>query len=563
MKSGDYLAANADQQPPKRTQFHIGGMWSEILSLWVNRLGKLLEQEHSKMEIPKEFTLPELTKGFQETYSKLKKPELTIHMFTLDNSMKIYILIILAKFCEVASLVLVYFIVKLYNIDSTPDLEINSNKILVLALIAVLVEVFRYHLRQYAIFKAQKLGIVLTSSISHLIKKELFKKNLEVNYKMDDEGYQTLLDRHVPSFEKYPMYHLFIIEFSMHILLTTIFGFYIFLLNFFGGFILMLLGFLSITSLFSSISRVKSRNYIQQKSARVTEVLNAIKNKLYIKARNWEIPFFNRIQKARERELDAQSEMEFTMIGVGWLIWIISYISLVIIVITWVKSSADANFYYFIIYARLFLDYYFLFREILIHRRLNEQRRDCINSMESFLATREVKSVITKDDSQVKTYYSVMTQAAYFSWNDVNSIKLKKLSLTGGRDFREIVKGNPQDAIFEIDDEDEQDESEEAKDQEDDFDHEFDEKKARKISKNSFLENSVAYTLKSEARSRKTRYEPNQFAGHDLSNISIKVKKGTTCFIYGEAGSGKTSLIKALLGEMLLDGRFNSKVSSN
>jgi ABC-type multidrug transport system fused ATPase/permease subunit len=511
------------------------------------------------MEIPKELTLPELTKGFQETYSRLKKPELTIHMFTLDNSMPIYILIILAKFCEVACLVLVYFVVRLYNLDSDPDLTINKPKILGLAMIAVVVEILRYHLKQYAVFKAQKLGIVLTSSITHLIKTELFKKNLEVNYKMDDEDYQTLLDRHVPSFEKYPMYHLFIIEFSMHILLTTIFGFYIFLLNFFGGFILMLLGFLAITSLFSSISRVKSRDYIQQKSLRVTEVLNAIKNKLYIKARNWEIPFFNRIQKARERELDAQAQMESTMIAVGWLIWIISYISLVIIVITWVKSSADANFYYFIIYARLFVDYYFLFREILIHRRLNEQRHDCISSLESFLATREVKPITTKDDSQVKTYYSVMTQAAYFSWNDLNSIRLKKLSSTGGKDFREIVKVNPQDAIFEVDDEDDQDESEEAKEQED-IDNDQDEKKIRKVSKNSFLENSFAYTLKSEDRSHKTRYEPNQSVGHNLSNISIKVKKGTTCFIYGEAGAGKTSLLKALMGEMLLDNRFNSKV---
>lgn len=514
------------------------------------------------MEVPKEFSLEEMTKEFQNTYKRLKKPELTIHMFTLDNSMSIYLLVILSKLCEVASLIAIFFIVRLYSVETDAEQVLNRNKLVIYLSIALVLEVLRFYSKQYATYKAQKLGIVLTSSISHLIKTQLFKKNLEVNYQMDDEAYQTLLDRHVPSFEKYPMYHVFIIEYSMHFILTTVFGFYIFLLNFFGGFILMMLGFLAITSLFGSLSRNKTRNYLNLKAARVSQVLNAIKNKFYLKARNWEVPFYNKIQAARHRELDALSSMESTMIAMGWLIWIMSFISLVIIVITWVKSSADASFYYFIVYARLYLDYYLLFREILMHRRLNDRRQDCITAIESFLATREVQPVASKDDQQVKIYYSVMTQAAYFSWNDVNKIKLKKLSLNhhAATNFREYVKGNPTDAIFEIDDEDEQDDSE---DEDQKIDNEFPENQAdrpRKMTKNSFLENSVAYTLKSEARSRKVRYEPNQSAGHDLSNISIKVKKGTACYIYGEADSGKTSLLRAILGEMLLDTRFNSKV---
>ena len=517
------------------------------------------------MEVPKEFSLEEMTKDFQQTFKRLKKPELTIHMFTLDNSMSIYLLIILAKLCEVGCLISVYFIVRLYNVDSVTDKDIDNNLLAIYIFCAVALEVLRFYMKQYATYKAQKLGIVLTSSISHLIKTNLFKKNLEVNYQMDDEAYQTLLDRHVPSFEKYPIYHLFIIEYSMHFILTTVFGIYIFLLNFFGGFILMLLGFLAITSMFSSLSRSRSKDYLSLKAARVSQVLNAIRNKFYLKARNWEIPFYNKIQAAREKELNALSSMESTMIAMGWLIWIMSFVSLVVIVIVWVGSTSDANFYYFIIYARLYLDYYILFREILMHRRLNDRRQDCISAIDSFLATREVQPVPNKDDQQVKIYYSVMMQAAYFSWNDVNKIKLKRASLTnGGSNFRDYVKEYPKDAIFEIDDGDEQDDS----DEEQKMDNinpggENDSKlNPRKVTPNSFLENSVAYTLKSEARSRRVRYEPNQSVGHDLSNISIKVRKGTACFIYGDVHSGKTSLIRALLSEMLLDTRFASKVNT-
>ena len=284
--------------------------------------------------------------------------------------------------------------------------------------------------------------------------------------------------------------------------------------------------------------------------------MNAIRNKLYIKARNWEILFYNKIIKSRDEELEAHSGLETIMIVVNWLIWMFSFVSLVVILVFWVNSTQAANFYYFLIYGRLYLDYYFLFRDILIYRKQNEERETCIQAMDYFLNTREVKQVIVKDDPQVKTYFSVMTQAAYFSWNDMRSIKLKKASDNAA--FAKYEKDNPSEPIFERDEEEEDDLD--NSDEEKLNDNDDDKAQNTKSFRNSFLENSVAYTLKSETPARRTRYEPNQQAGHELTNISIKIKKGTMCFIFGEAGSGKTSLIKAILGEMLIDDRFNPKV---
>jgi ABC-type multidrug transport system fused ATPase/permease subunit len=540
---------------PNHSKFRFGGFWSEFLTLWVGGLEKQLTQEHSKMDVPENFKLEKLTEAFQDTFKRLKKPNLVIHMFTLDKSISIYILIILSKLCEIGCLIFVYLLITSYNVESDPDMVLNNAKIRRNIIGAVVMEFARFHFKQYATYKAQKLGIVLTSSISHLLKTELFKKNIETNYFLDDDSFQTLMDKQVQSFDKYPMYHLFIIEFTMHFLITTVCGFYIFMMNFFGGFVLLLLGFITVTTIFGSLSKQKSATYLRLKAKRIAYVLNTIRNKLYIKARNWELLFYNKIIRCRDQELEAHSSLESTMIVVSWLIWTISFVSLITILVMWVHSSMAANFYYFIIYARLYLDYYFLFRDILMHRRQNEERENCITAMDSFLATREVTSVVAKDDPQVKVYFSVMTQAAYFSWNDVNSIRLQKVA--DGAVFSKYVRENPTDTIFENEEEDEMDDSEE-----DHVDEEAAEDKPtnKKSFRNSFLENSMAYTLKSETPARKTRYEPNQHAGHDLSNISIKIKKSANCFIFGEAGSGKTSLFKAMLGEMLLDTRFNSKV---
>lgn len=539
----------------KKERFNMGGCWSQLFGLWVPRLEKILLDEHSKFDVPKAFNLMNMTEAFRKTFEKLKKVELAVHMFTLDHSFLSYVLVCLSKFCEAAAISTLYFIIRLYSADLSRSEHLDRKRLLVFLAVGVCFEVLRFALKHYAAFRSQKLGIILVSSLNYLVKTDLFKKNLETNYAMTELDYQTLLDKSTLAFESYPTYHLFIIEFTIHFILTTLLGFYIFGLNFFGGFFLLLVGFLLASSLFSSSAKRLTARYNKAKQTRIETVLNTIKSKLYIKARAWEVLFFNRIQRVRKHELDRKDDLERVMILQGWVLWTISFLSLVLILIVWVNSSSAAIYYYFIIFSRLYLEYYFLFREILAHRRLNDDRKQCLSAVNAFLQHKEIKPIAEKEDAQVKNYYSVFLQSAYFSWNDVNSIKLKKAQEPAH--FGRYLKDNPNETIFEDDEEEDEDPmDEEALDQLIEHHHRGQGTKTR----NSFLENSVAYTLKSETNYRKVNYEPNQVAGHDLTNLSMKIKKGNVVFIYGGPDSGKTSIFKAMMGEMLLDERFKAKV---
>ena len=539
----------------KKEKFDMGGCLSLLFGLWVPRLQKILVDDQSRFDVPPAFNLMNMTESFRQNLEKMKKVDIAVHMFTLENSFSSYVLIVLSKLCETASIGLLYFIIQLYNTDYGEDKSIDRTQLLLLLSIGGVFEIFRFLLKHFANFKSQKLGMVLVSSLNYLIKTTLFKKNLETNYNMKEQDYQVLLDKQTHSFESYPMYHLFIIEFSIHFLLTTILGFFIFRLNFFGGFFLLLVGFMITSSIFSGPTKKRMANYTKAKLSRIDLVVNTIKSKFYIKARAWEILFFNRLQRVRDQELDSKRDLENLLIVQGWMLWTISFVSLVLILIVWIKSKSTTIYYYFIIFTRLYIEYYFLFREILSHKRFNDDRKLCLNTISRFLDIAEVKPVVVREDSQVKNFYSVFVQAAYFSWNDVKSIGLKKVKESAH--FGRYVKDNPSDTIFEEEEDDDEEIDEEAGEE---FDEEEQGRQNPSKTRNSFMENSVAYTLKSETNYRKIKYEPNQVAGHDLTNLNIKIKKGSMCLIYGGPESGKTSIIKAILGEMLLDERFKAKV---
>ena len=560
----DYVDFRRDSTGTNKSRFKIGGFWAEFLATWVSRLETLLKNDQSKFDIPRDFNLLSTTESFRSTYDKLKKVELTVHMFTLDNLLGVYLLIIMAKCCEVGVYALIYMIIRLYNLPPNGKEVMNFGLLRIYLAGALVLEVARFSLKHFATYKAERLGLTIVSSLNYLVKTALFKKDIEVNYNLGVKEYLDLLDKHNPSFERYPIYHLFVIEFSIHFLLTTTFGFYIFRINFFGGFLILLIGFLVVSSMMSGPTKSRSKFYQKAKLQRIANVLELVRSKLHIKARGWEMIFFNKIFRIRQRELDARSSLINAGILQGWLLWSISFASLVVILIIAIRSGQNASFFYFIIFARLYLEYYFLFREILFHRHVGDERKACVTAVEEFSQSREAKSVVSKEDPQVKNYYSLFLQSAYFSWNDVNKIKLKKMG--DNALFEKFAKENPKDMIFEEDEADEDDEGDGPRDEEiketsgkngeHSREHGF-----SKIERNSFLENSVAYTLKSESNAKKIRYEPGQIAGHDLTNLNLKVKKGTMCFIYGESGAGKTSIIKALLGEMLLDERFKAKVS--
>lgn len=544
-------------------EFRIGGVLSQFFGLWVGRLGNILLDENSMFDIPKDFKLVEMTSGFKTAYEKLKKLELAVHMFTLENSLAIYILVVLSKLFEIATLFCIFLIVKTYNQGENNMPNLGFQFIAGAMVAAFLTEFLRFSCKHYAGYKAKKLGMTLVASLGNVVLNQLMNKDLDVNYDLDEAGFQKILDTHIGSFMKYPEYHMFEVDFWTHLVLTAAIGIFIFRFNFLGGFLLLIIGFIGTSSLFTTSSQKRTKVFEKLSNYRAQLVTNIIKNKFYIKARAWETVFFNRVWKAREAELSARSKMESVNIIEGWMLWIIAYASMVLIMVTWVKSGATPIFYYFIVFARLYLDYYALFRQKLQHRRENDDRRNCILAIEAFISGRDVKTVTVKEDPQVKNYYSVFLQAAYFSWNDVASIKLKRIDEPKGN-FGRYVKDNPNDMIFEEDEEDEEEEEQHQNfDEEEGVNQTKDPLRSRNqtMQRNSFLENSVAYTMKSESNARKPRYEPGQVAGHDLTNITIKIRKSQICFIHGEAGSGKTSLVKAIMGEMLLDDRFKAKVT--
>lgn len=562
--SDEYIEMPRDSVSAKG-EFRIGGFFSQFFGLWVGRLGSILLDDNSKFDIPKDFKLVEMTSGFKTAYEKLKKLELAVHMFTLENSLSIYIFVILSKLFEVATLICIFFIVKTYNQGENNMPNLGFNFIAGAIIAAFCIELLRFSCKHYAGYKAKKLGLTLVASLGHTVMNQLINKDLEVNYDLDEATFQKILDKHIVSFIKYPQYHMFEVEFWSHLLLTIVVGVYIFRFNFFSGFLLLILGFQLVSYMFANSSMRRTKTFEKLSNYRAQLVTNIIKNKFYIKARAWETVFFNRVWKAREMELDARAKMETTNTIEGWALWIIAYGSMVLIMVTWVKSGTTPIFYYFIVFARLYLDYYALFRQKLEHRSENEERKCCIAALEAFASTREVKVITIKEDAQVKNYYSVFLQAAYFSWNDVTSIKLKKIEEPKGN-FGRYVKDNPNDMIFEEDEEDEEEEENQKYDEEEETVNNIKDplrSRQQTMQRNSFLENSVAYTMKSESNAKRPRYEPGQVAGHDLTNISIKIRKGQLCFIHGEAGSGKTSIVKAIMGEMLLDERFKAKVISD
>ena len=78
-----------------------------------------------------------------------------------------------------------------------------------------------------------------------------------------------------------------------------------------------------------------------------------------------------------------------------------------IITVSWIKSANESSYFSFAIFGRIFMDLYFLYTKQLKFRADNEQRRLAVLSIGQFLAGVDVVQVVTKEDAQIKNYYSV------------------------------------------------------------------------------------------------------------------------------------------------------------
>lgn len=172
--------------------------------------------------------------------------------------------------------------------------------------LAAVCEVLRFLTQHYAQYRAKKTGLVLVSCLNYLIKSSLFKKNLEMNYQLDEQGYTSMLDKQTASFLTYPEYHLHVMDLIFYIIFTLCLGVYLFRFNLFIGLVIAFIGYLLSSTVIGKFVRSASISEQSARKNRTNTVISVLRLKNYAKARAFETVFYNMIQAARLKEITAR-----------------------------------------------------------------------------------------------------------------------------------------------------------------------------------------------------------------------------------------------------------------
>merc|ERR1712159_163780 len=289
--------------------------------------------------------------------------------------------------------------------------------------------------------------------------------------------------------------------------------------------------------IFSAVSRMRRRvlKYSDLRVKMMNEILAGIR---ILKFYAWEKPFGQEVARLRKKEVDALTQLAYA-VAVGFSIIMLStpIIQPIIVFVTYVNIqdeplSAATAFTTVALFNIMRFPFAFMPMGLLQYI----QSKISLKRLERYLALPELSEYVldtpapgTPVDSRLQESGSITIQEGSFSWSDpdapeikpIQDEKPKKEKRKGGRRRgRKSRKGDEETITFH--EETTTDDNEMS------------------ASQNSILSSMASATISEEGSS----------TGITLQDISCEIESGSLVAVVGSVGSGKSSFLSAILGEM-------------
>jgi ABC-type multidrug transport system fused ATPase/permease subunit len=407
---------------------------------------------------------------------------------------------------------------------------------------------------------------MLQSSIYSLIYAKVFKKSFERDHKFTPELFEFLLNSSHKVFKNAPrktflrIYRISYLIFggvTLAVILDTT-QFFLSLLFFFFCMII-------ISVAITGSKNNTLENYMKLKEKTKSLIIDSLKNLLYIKSRGWEEHYLKMVAKQRAQE--QKSVRKINIVESLWEItsWTAIFLILTILVLLDLEQDMESEhgmtrekiairkLVNFIVFYYVMLKMSWLLRHGLDFHKDNVEKEMFYEEMENYFEgmvvqvrpERELTGVDGLD--QAPKTMAVMMKDCYFEWRSLGAAKFnQKRDKKKEEEERLYINFNWKKR------------------------KERYLKKIEKMNKIAELdvdeEKSVAYTLNTVADGKQQIFDPDNdpLNPHSmklsepeyvLKKINLMIRKGQFCFILGTSSSGKSSLFKAIIGEMLISFR--------
>eukprot|EP00934_Nitzschia_sp_Nitz4_P008776 Nitzschia sp. Nitz4//scaffold175_size95217//10753//15087//NITZ4_004718-RA/size95217-processed-gene-0.45-mRNA-1//1//CDS//3329538924//8766//frame0 len=277
--------------------------------------------------------------------------------------------------------------------------------------------------------------------------------------------------------------------------------------------------------------RIKVLSYSDQRVKMMNEILTGIR---VIKFYAWEVPFGKEVGRLRQKELDALTKLAYTA-AIGFSIILLStpIIQPILVFITYVNIqdeplTAATAFTTVALFNIMRFPFAFMPMGLLQYI----QSRIALKRLERYLSLPELSPYVkdspppdTPEDSPFAKPGSISIENGFFSWIDPDAAEIKPVQeekpKRGSRSSRRSKKSDDGEAS-----------------------------EALNASTASSKRNSNSTTGTTNGEEKEIRIT--------LQNITCQIEAGSLVAVVGQVGSGKSSFLSALLGEM--ESIQNSKV---
>ena len=520
----------------KQLLVDTGNIFSKLTLSWVPTLQKLILGDHKSLKLPEGMDITQNEIIFKKYFLDKDKAGLghAINKFAKERIHQLLPLILIYKALDCCSLlILYYFFVAVLD----PEVVDIPSK-MACFLLALLTASFLLGLvKNYAQFQVEKTGLVIESSLTSLIQTKLFRKSLESDSKFEKEDLLEMIRKvRIMAVERPKMYY-YITECVLHFIMILVFGFIFFDFKPFAmsfGFLLLMTAVLTSCSIL--IKNTRLAVYQVKNRQRVDYVLSILNNIFYAKARGWDQTLKKIVKGMRKEEVSGLSGLNNIESVWIYVVWILTFLSALCFFLIHINDHIALIGVTFDLYTRILLTSLRLVNSLDLYKIKDIDFKQLLTSIQEHLDSDEVaagRNKILYDRTEPKTN-ALTLKVCSFYW-DVEDPELhrKKKSIRDTEQAlvtRQIEKANRKDRyrkrLQEMEDLDAM-----------------------------MAENSERYTLNTVASGESEIFAEAEdtFLEYQLINLNLEVKKGDACFILGTASSGKSSLLKALIGEMKLD----------
>lgn len=413
----------------------------------------------------------------------------------------------------------------------------------------------------YIEFRLQKVGIVLDFGIRSLIQSKMLKKSFERDHSFDQKSLDLFVEKTSDFLKNYPK--RFYMRYYRGFYYLGLIIFFLGIFNIIDSFIILSILIITLSLLGSTFGQAKERrieSYEKGKRKRIFFIKDVFRNLLYVKKRGWDGIFKKSISKMRFFENKRLKKLESIENYWECLNYILFFCSTLLVIMTTVKdfqkgrqqsikdiSGGIVGYISFVFYV---LKTYCIVRDSQNFDRFEIETKEIIELIQEFFrgedleARREMELKGVDNSFKLNNSDAIKIKDCYLYWDAKGS---SEYSRKMAQEREEELRQNR--ALL----------RQERKKQ-------YNEKleRMRGFSNISIENRDYAYTLNTVIEGKDEMFDPDknpfkeskpveETIDHELKDIDLTIKKGNFCFVLGTPSSGKSSLLKALAGEMKID----------